>query len=210
MQTINRQQHSGLHKQCKFNSRQKNKQPTILNQVASAAGALRHLHRSKVVNECFISSGLTAGIGDSMRPILLILLHESGLSPLKTPGTAKFSADYKYAWKSILIWQRGEDVWGGTHRESGGQLRSAHSLHSFILLLSSFYFTCAYVQCLAQEICPDQQIHPFCTLLMSPWTTVVCNSKCDRIFVNLRLQWMYGMYGMYSAIDFYPGLLEKV
>lgn len=35
----------------------------------------------------------------------------------------------------------------------------------------------------------------------------MCNSKCDHIFVNLRLQWMYGMY---SAIDFYPGLLEKV
>lgn len=40
-----------------------------------------------LVNECFISSELSAGIGDSMHPILLILLHESGLSPLKTLGT---------------------------------------------------------------------------------------------------------------------------
>lgn len=130
---------------CKFHSRQKNKQPVTLSQDANAARAPCCLHESKVANECFISSELSAGIEVSVRPILLILPHESGLSPLKTLGTASSVKDYKYAWKSILIWQRGEDVWGGTHGESRGHLGSAHSLHSFILLLSSFCFTCAYM-----------------------------------------------------------------
>lgn len=73
---------------CKFHSRQNYKQPATLNQDASPARAPRYLHESKVANECFKSSELSEGIGVSLRPILLILLHESGLSPLKTLGTA--------------------------------------------------------------------------------------------------------------------------
>lgn len=42
-----------------------------------------------------------------MCSILLILLHGAGLSPLKTLETHWFSTDYKYAWKSIHIWQGG-------------------------------------------------------------------------------------------------------
>lgn len=72
---------------CKFHSRQKNKQPVTLSQDANAARAPCCLHESKVANECFISSELSSGIEVSVRPILLILLHESGLSPLKTLGT---------------------------------------------------------------------------------------------------------------------------
>lgn len=90
------------------------------------------------------------------------------------------------------LFGREERVFEEEHTESGGQLRSPHLLHSFILLLASSYCTCAYIQCLVQEICPDQQIYPFCTLLMSLWTTVVRNSKFDHIFVNLRRQLMYG------------------
>ena len=55
-----------------------------------------------------------------MCSILLILLHGSGLSPLKTLETPWFSADYKYAWKSIHIWQWRREKLRKTQEESRG------------------------------------------------------------------------------------------
>lgn len=88
MQTINRRRHSGFRKSVSSIPDKRTKQPVTLSQDANADRALCCLHESKVANECFISSELSAGIEVSARPILLILLHESGLSPLKTLGTA--------------------------------------------------------------------------------------------------------------------------
>lgn len=75
---------------------------------------------TRVGNECFISSELRGGIGESVCSILLILLHGAGLSPLKTLETHWFSADYKYAWKSIHIWQWGREKLRKTQEESRG------------------------------------------------------------------------------------------
>lgn len=69
--------------------------------------------------------------------ILLILLHRAGLSPLKTLETHWFSADYKYAWKSIHIWQWGErKIEKNTGRAQRPWNVHLHLLQSFILFPS--------------------------------------------------------------------------
>lgn len=167
--------------------------------------------QTRVGNECFISSELRGGIGESVCSILLILLHGAGLSPLKTLETHWFSADYKYAWKSIHIWQWGSEKLRKTQEESRGP-------GMFIFIYYSHLFSFSFFPLLHVHILPYVWTHiythrhthrlrhrhtyactarererknmsrsadsPFFSLRPSLWGCAVCNSKCTPLTIS--------------------------
>lgn len=138
-----------------------------------------------------------------MCSILLILLHGAGLSPLKTLETYWFSADYKYAWKSIHIWQWGREKLRKTREESRGPGMFIFIYYSH--LFSFFLLPAAHVHTLTSlpthaHTCTDTHMHaqqdkerknvsrsanyPFFSLRPSLWGCAVCNSKCTPLTIT--------------------------
>lgn len=161
-------------------------------------------------NECFISSELRGGIGDSACSILLILLHGAGLSPLKTLETNWFSPDYKYAWKSIHIWQWGREKLRKTQEESRGPGMFIFIYYSHLFSFSLFPLLHMCTYSLPCHACMHPRTHahtnshtctrtarkrerknmsrsanyPFFSLRPSLWGCAVSNSKCTPLTIS--------------------------
>lgn len=144
-------------------------------------------------NECFISSELKGGIGASVCSILLFLLHGTGPSPLKTLETHWLSADYKYAWKSIHVWQWGREKLRKTQEESRGpgMFIFIYYSHLFFLSLPSAAHTylCTHTGTYTRMHSKRKNMsrsanYPFFTLRPSLWACAVCNSKCIPLTIS--------------------------